>query len=1091
MKPRNTQPRFSILFLLIFSSATVLAQQLDMKLLQGMKPRNIGPAGMSGRITAIDVVTSNPQIIYAGSASGGLWKSESGGINWQPVFDSIPVLSIGAIAIDQSNPDIVWVGTGEGNPRNSVTGGYGLYRSLDAGKTWQSMGLEKTRNIHRIIVDKTNSDIVYVGAIGSSWGEHPERGVFKTTDGGKTWQKILYVDEKTGLADLVVDPHNPKKLIAAMWQHRRKPWTFNSGGPGSGIYLTVDGGENWQQITAKDGIPKGDLGRIGLAIAPSNPKRVYALIEAKKNGFYRSDDGGYTWKKMNDKLNEIGNRPFYYSDLAVDPVNENRIYSIYTYINISEDGGKSFKQWAASYTLRGIHPDHHAFWVHPTDPDFIIEGNDGGLNITRDRGRNWRFAENIPVAQFYHINVDNQIPYNVYGGLQDNGSWVGPAYVFKSGGIRNSYWQELMFGDGFDVVPDPDDPSRGYGMSQQGFVGRYDLKTGHVEIIRPTHPDPDMRVRFNWNSAIALDPFDHNTLYFGSQFVHKSTNKGNSWEIISPDLTTNDPEKQKQHESGGLTMDATGAENYTTILAIEPSPLARGTLWAGTDDGKLHLTRDGGENWTDLTSKLEAAGMPKGAWIPQIRASAFKAGEAYVVVNNYRNFDFKPYLFRTRDFGQTWQSLLKQDETFGYTLALAQDIIEPKLLFLGTEHGLYVSIDEGVTWTKWTNGYPSVSTMDLALQNREHDLVMGTFGRAVWVLDDIRPLREMAQQGTRVLTSPIHVYPAPDAYLAANQQAAGTRFAGNAIYIGENRQRGAMITYSVFRAKETTEKSPAPAGKKKKKGKKEATNTNAGKAAAGKDKQTKNDTIFISIYNAKGELIRSLTRKYKENGLQRMYWRMDEKGVRGPSRKEPRKNAAEPGGVTVLPGTYKVVMQFADHKDSTQVKVLYDPRLDVSMAVLEAKYDFFKNLEKDIAVAGQAMTQLRESKKITEDILKQLKERKGDAYDSLKKNTKAVQDSIKTLVDELLGAKIDKQGIVRDPNTNIMQYYWGARMYLGSSLQMPGPTEERLHRQGREKLAPWLEKVNAFYQTVWPGYQQQVTQTDLSPFKEVSSFKLE
>ncbi len=1076
--------------LALFSVSTSLAQQLDMKLLPGMQPRNIGPAGMSGRITAIDVVTSNPQIIYAGSASGGLWKSTSGGINWQPVFDSIPVLSIGAIAIDQSNPDIVWAGTGEGNPRNSVTGGYGLYRSLDAGKTWQLMGLEKTRNIHRIIVDKTNSDIVYVGAIGSSWGEHPERGVYKTTDGGKTWKKILYVNEKTGLADLVVDPHNPKKLLAAMWEHRRRPWTFNSGGPGSGLYLTVDGGENWQKITAKDGLPKGELGRIGLAIAPSDPLRVYALVEAKKNGFYRSDDGGYTWKKMNDKPNEIGNRPFYYSDLAVDPVNENRIYSIYTYINISEDGGKSFKQWAASYTLRGIHPDHHAFWIHPTDPNFIIEGNDGGLNITRDRGQNWRFAENIPVAQFYHINVDNQIPYNVYGGLQDNGSWVGPAYVFKSGGIRNSYWQEVMFGDGFDVVPDPDDPSRGYGMSQQGFVGRYDLKTGHVEMIRPTHPDPDMRVRFNWNSAIALDPFDNNTLYFGSQFVHKSTNKGNSWEIISPDLTTNDAEKQKQHESGGLTMDATGAENYTTILVIEPSPLSKGLLWVGTDDGQLHLTRDGGQSWSDLTTKLTAAGMPKGAWIPQIRASRFAAGEAYVVVNNYRNFDFKPYLFRTRDYGQTWESLLNQPETFGYTLSLVQDIEEPKLLFLGTEHGLYISIDEGRNWTKWTRGYPSVSTMDLALQSREHDLVMGTFGRAVWVLDDIRPLRELAQHGASLLHTPVHVYPAPDAYLAANQQAAGTRFAGNAIYIGENRQRGAMISYSVFREKENKEDDPGTTGKKKK-GKKGKTGAKENEEAVKQDKKARNDTIFISIYNDKNELIRSLTKKYKGNGLQRLYWHMDEKGVRGPSRKEPRKNAGEPGGVSVLPGTYKVVIRFDGHRDSTMVKVLYDPRLEVSMDILQAQYIFFKNLEKDIEVAGKAMAQLRASKKITEDILQQLKKYKGDAYDSLKENSKAMQDSIKTLTDELLGAKIDKQGIVRDPNPNIMQYYRNARMYMGSSLQMPGPTEKRLHKQGRDKLVPWLEKVNTFYQTAWVNYQQQVKQTDLSPFKEVVSFKLE
>lgn len=1058
-----------------------------MKLLEDLKPRNIGPAGMSGRITAIDVVTSNPQIIYAGSASGGLWKSESGGINWQPIMDSVNILSIGAVAIDQSNPDVVWAGTGEGNPRNSLTGGYGLYRSLDAGKTWQLMGLEKTRNIHRIIIDKTNSDVVYVGAIGSPWGEHPERGVFKTTDGGKTWNKILYVNEKTGLADLVVDANNPNKLIAAMWEHRRKPWTFNSGGPGSGIYITVDGGATWKKLSDKDGIPKGDLGRVGLAISPSNPKRVYALIEAKKNGFYRSDDGGYTWEKINEDLETIGNRPFYYADIAVDPVNENRIYSVFTYINVSEDGGKSFKQWAASYVLRGIHPDHHAFWVHPNNPNFIIDGNDGGLNITRDRGENWRFAENIPVAQFYHINVDNEIPYNVYGGLQDNGSWAGPGYVFKSGGIRNSYWQEVMFGDGFDVVPDPDEPSRGYGMSQQGFVGHYDLKTGHVEMIRPTHPDPDMRVRFNWNAAIAMDPFDYSTLYFGSQFVHKSTNKGNSWDIISPDLTTNDPEKQKQHESGGLTMDATGAENYTTILAIEPSPLEKNLLWVGTDDGKVHITRDGGKNWSELTANI--TGLPKGAWIPQIRASKFNAGEAYLVVNNYRNFDFKPYLFRTKDYGQTWQSLLNKPVTFGYTLSLAEDIEEPKLLFLGTEHGLYVSIDEGANWTKWINGYPSVSTMDLAIQQREHDLVMGTFGRAVWVLDDIRPLRELAQKGISILKEPIHTYATPDAYMAANQQATGTRFAGDAIYIGENRNRGAMITYSTFREKkkEKVEKDGEEQSKKKKKNKK-ATVTEP--VAVKKDKAAKNDTIYVSIYNEQNELIRSLTEKYKKNGVHRMYWSMSEKGVKRASRIEPSKNSGEPSGVNVLPGTYKVVMKFDEHKDSTSVKVLFEPRLNVPMSVLKAQYDFFKTAEKDHEVAGKAIAQLQQSSKVIEAILKQLKDRKGDAYDSLKKNSTAVKDSIKILVDELLGAESEKQGIVRDPNPNIMQFYSGVGMYMGSSLQMPGPTEQRLLKQGQEKLAPWLEKVNAFYKDEWPKYQEHVKQTNLSLFKETESFKL-
>lgn len=1066
---------FSAALLFAFS---VKAQQLDMKLLEGIQPRNIGPGGMSGRVTALDVVHNNPQIIYAGTASGGLWKSESGGISWKPVFDSVNVLSIGAVAICQKNTDIVWAGTGEGNPRNSVTGGYGIYKSLDGGKTWKLMGLEKTRNIHRIIIDKFNPDIVYAGAIGSSWGQHPERGIYKTTDGGKTWKLILEVDSSTGLGDMVVDPKNPNKLIAAMWEHQRKPWTFTSGGPGSGLYLTYDGGENWKKITDKEGLPEGELGRIGLAIAQSDPNRVYALVESKKNALYRSDDGGEHWEMVNDK-DHIGNRPFYYSDIFVDPVNENRIYSIFSYINVSEDGGKSFERWADSYVQNGIHPDHHAFYVHPTDPNFIIDGNDGGLNITRDRGKHWRFAENIPVAQYYHINVDNDFPYNVYGGMQDNGSWVGPAYVLKSGGIRNSYWQEVFFGDGFDCLPDPDNNRYGYAMAQEGYVGRFDRETGLSKMIRPTHPDPDVKLRFNWNAAIAQDPFDHSTIYFGSQFVHKSTDKGDTWEIISPDLTTNNPEKQKQYLSGGLTMDATGAENYTTILSIEPSPIEKGLIWVGTDDGNVQITRDGGKTWTNLNSRM--AGMPKGAWVPQIRASKYNAGEAFVIVNNYRQFDFKPYLFHTSDYGQTWQQLLNKGETFGYTLALAQDIKEPKLLFLGTEHGLYISLNKGANWAKWTNGYPNVSTMDLAIQPREQDLVIGTFGRAAWVIDDIRPFRELAKNGVGMLKQTIKLYPTPDAYITANQQASGTRFAADAIYIGQNRTRGAMITYSVFKPDEKKAAEPVSKSKKKKKSK---------TVVEVKKDTTKvsYDTVALMVYNASDELIRTIKSKYEKNGMFRTYWQLNEKGVNNPSRNEPRNNR-EPGGVNVLPGTYKLVMAFGDQKDSTKIQVKFDPRLEVSPQTLEANYKASKQLEGEIKVASDAMNQLRKSNNILDDILKQIKE-KGDAYDSLKNLTKATKDSIKVLMDELVGPESKMQGITDNPTPSIMDYLNRGRFYLGSFNQ-PGPTQVRAMTHAKNKLLPWLAKTNEFYTKTWQDYKKFVDEAKLSPFEETKSFSID
>ena len=409
---------------------------------------------------------------------------------------------------------MVWVGTGEGNPRNSLNGGYGIYKSLDGGVTWKSMGLEKTRNIHRVVIDPTDPDVVYAAAIGSPWGEHPERGVFKTTDGGINWKKVLFTNDKSGAADLVMDPSNPNKLIATLWEHKRDPWFFKSGGEGSGLYITHDGGDNWKKMTDKEGMPKGDLGRIGVAIAPSDPSIIYALVEAKKNALYKSTDGGASWKMINDK-SDIGNRPFYYSEIYVDPQNENRVYSVFTYINVSEDGGKNFNQLMPAYGVsNGVHPDHHACYIHPKDGSFLIDGNDGGLNISQDRGKTWRFIGNLPVAQFYHINVDMETPYNVYGGMQDNGSWRGPAYVWRAQGIRNSYWQEISFGDGFDVVPDPDNSRFGYSMSQQGYVSRYDWQTGNNYSVRPTHPDAAVDLRFNWNAAINIDPFDNSHVVF-------------------------------------------------------------------------------------------------------------------------------------------------------------------------------------------------------------------------------------------------------------------------------------------------------------------------------------------------------------------------------------------------------------------------------------------------------------------------------------------------------------------------------------------------------------------------------------------------
>jgi photosystem II stability/assembly factor-like uncharacterized protein len=1065
----------SIFFVLLLIAASLSAQEFSMDLVQDMKPRNIGPAGMSGRVTAIDVVHSNPDVMFVGTASGGLWKSTSGGIKWEPIFDNEVTGSIGAVAIQQSNPSVIWVGTGEGNPRNSLNGGYGIYKSLDGGKSWKSMGLEKTRHIHRVIIDPTDPNTVYVGAIGSPWGEHPERGVFKTTDGGETWEKVLFVNNKTGVADLVMDPTNPNKLIAAMWEHKREPWFFTSGGEGSGLHMTHDGGKTWKKITPEDGLPKGDLGRIGIAIARNKPNIVYALVEAKKNALYKSTDGGFTWKKINDK-DDIGNRPFYYSEIYVDPQNENRIYSVFTYINVSEDGGKNFTQLMPAYGVdNGVHPDHHAWWIHPENGQFMLDGNDGGLNITKNGGKTWRFIGNLPVAQFYHISTDNEYPYNVYGGMQDNGSWRGPAYVWKQQGIRNSYWQEIAFGDGFDVVPDPDDSRYGYAMSQQGYVSRYDWQTGDGYIVRPTPPDADTQLRFNWNAAIGQDPFNNSTVYFGSQFVHKSTDKGLTWEVISPDLTTNDKEKQKQSESGGLTMDATGAENHCTIIVIEPSPVEQNMLWVGTDDGRVHYTLNGGETWVEVTKNIK--GLPTGSWIPQIKASQNNKGEALLVANDYRRFNYTPYAYRTKDYGKTWTRIVDENDVKGYTLSIIEDPKNPNLMFLGTDDGLYISLDAGSNWKKWDKGFPTVSTKDLAIHPREQDLVIGTFGRAAWVLDDIRPLRKLAGN-TSILQKDISLFDSPDAYLAAYQQPTGGRFGGDAIYSGENRESGAMITYYL---KEGSQKDKEEAKEDKEEEEK--------KADGEKSKEKTKDSIFFEFYDG-DRLIRTLKYKTPEKaGFHRIYWNLDEKGPDRPSRTISKRNR-ERGGVEVKPGTYQVKVMYGESTDSTSVTVRTDPRLDVNLASINEVYEISKKLESYTQTAADAVKQLVESKDLANKFKKELKALDEEKFKEQIKASEAIVKQIDSVVALYLGKEDKRQGITDDPEPNVMTRLGNASYYVGTRKSGITATERRMIRFAEEELKAALDKTNAFFNDEWKLYRTSIESLDLSPFKETERFNL-
>ncbi len=888
------------LLLIIFFFSLLIAQtsaQIDTSLFKGMKVRSIGPAGMSGRIASIDAVKPDHNIIFIGTATGGVWKSTNSGIDWQPVFDKEPVSSIGAVVIYQANPNIVWVGTGESNIRNSAGVGRGVYKSLDGGKTWNFIGLEKTETISRIQLDQTNPNVAYVAAMGTNWGENPERGVYKTTDGGKTWNRILYVDEKTGCGDLIMDPSNPNKLIASMWEHRRWPWFFKSGGPGSGLYLTVDGGEHWKKITSKDGLPEGELGKIGLAFAKNKPNIVYAMVEAKKSELMRSEDGGYTWKSVNSSP-DINPRPFYFGRVMVNPVNENLVYKIEFVLQASEDGGKSF------HSIQGdIHVDNHALWIAP-DGEFMIAGNDGGVAISYDRGKNWRFVSNLPLAQFYHISVDNAIPYNVYGGLQDNGSWRGPSTSFLSRAIYNYQWKRIGDGDGFDVQPDPENSDEGYSMSQEGYLMHYNLKTGMMSLIRPT--ESNVKDRYNWNSALAIDPFDPSTIYYGSQFVHKSTDKGKTWTIISPDLTTNDTTKQKQAESGGLTIDASGAENYTTIISISPSKVQRGVIWAGTDDGNVQVTTDGGKNWTNASKVLVKEGLvPAGAWVPKVRASNHDAGTAYVVMNDYRRYNWKDYIFVTHDFGKSWKNLAAKNID-GFALTILEDPVDKNLLFLGTESGLYFTTDGGKEWTKWTNGLPTSLVMALAFQDRENDLVIGTHGRAVYILDDVSPLRELSK---KMLKEKSHLFHVSDA-VEYNFAFAGSPYiSGNTEFRGENKPYGAMFTYYLNLPDSIT-------------------------ALEGTPKEKKSE---VEILDKDSTVIRKFHGTMK-GGINRIYWDLRRKAPDSPRAKT--KPGEDRPGERVLPGKYIVKIKAGAEVMSQAFEVKKDPRFNIADADIKAKYDF-------------------------------------------------------------------------------------------------------------------------------------------------------
>jgi photosystem II stability/assembly factor-like uncharacterized protein len=1033
-----------LLAIATIASLVPVAQSVDMDLFKNMNMRHVGPATMSGRVTSIDAVADDPRIIYVATASGGLWKSVSGGITWDPIFDDQPIQNIGSVAISQKIPSVVWAGTGEGNPRNSQSSGAGIFKSIDAGNSWKFMGLEGTKTIHRIIVHPDDPETVYVAATGSAWGPNPERGVYKTTDGGSNWENILFVNDSTGCADLVIDPSNPNKLMAAMWEYGRKPWTFNSGGDGSGLYITHDGGKTWDKRSADDGLPKGKLGRIGLAIAASNPEVAYALIESKETAIYKTTDGGFKWKKMASE--DAGNRPFYYADIYVNPQDEKEIWSLWSMVSRSDDGGKTFK---VVIPYSGVHPDHHAFWINPKDPNFMIDGNDGGLNLSYDGGENWNYVSNLPLGQFYHINYDMQTPYNIYGGMQDNGSWQGPAYMWRRGGIPNHVWKEVSFGDGFDVVPHPTQPELIYSMSQGGYLSETDMNTGQSRFIRPAHPDGE-KLRWHWNAPIAKDPFSDCGLYYGSQYVHYTEDCGDSWTIISPDLSTNDSLKQKQAESGGLTIDVTDAENHTTLLCIAPSPHDKDVIWVGTDDGNVQLTRDGGKVWQNNIDRMK--GAPKGAWVPQIEVSSSREGEAFVVINDYRRNNWEPYVYHTTSYGSKWTRIVDASDVTGYALSIVQDPEQPNLLFLGTEQGLYVSFDTGETWNKWEHDYPSVSTIDLKIHPREGDLIVGTFGRAAYVLDDISPLRLHASVGE--VTDSIYIANIPDAYLAQYKRQDGIRFNGDMHWTGENRTSGARISYFV---RNDIDKKAEKKGKDKK--------------------------VTFHVLNEAGDTIRTFTHKPDSTGYGMARWDLRGTGVHWPSRRERKKDADEPGGLQVMSGKYQIVAEWGKSSDMVEVKVLDDPRLEYheenQLEQREKKEEWMDMVRR----ASEGFERTKEALKTLDLVSKA----HVNVEDSLKKDVKLFGDSVRKELKAIQNLYMMPKGTkgYHDESDLLSTFIWQSSSYLNSgTYRAPGPNAMNFFNVAKAKVDETVARINALFDGLWLEYRTKVDELDYSLFKE-------
>ncbi|MFV1986422.1 MAG: hypothetical protein ACC682_04035 [Gemmatimonadota bacterium] len=906
--------------------------------LEGLSWRSIGPAEMGGRTVDIAAIPGDPLTVYFATATGGVWKTDDGAITWRSIFETGGTLSAGAIALAPSDPNVLYLGTGEGNPRNSTSIGDGVYRSTDAGETWVSVGLTDTERISRIRVHPDDPETVFVGALGHLWGPNEERGVYRSRDGGESWERVLYVDANTGVADLALDPTNPRVIYAAMWDFRRQPWSFRSGGPGSGLYRSMDGGDTWDRLNdgaPSNGLPTGDLGRIGLAIAESNPRVVFAIIESEADGvLWKSDDRGDSWEEIS-RSEQIGSRPFYFHDIRVDPTDEHTLYALAGGLNKSIDGGRTWRRIA-----RNIHGDHHALWIDPRDPDRLINGNDGGFQFSPDGGETWEFSNTVPLAQFYQIAVDTRTPYTVCGGLQDNDAWCGPSRTVNVAGSLQNYWHEIIGpGDGMYVQFDPRNPDLAFANTQGGSFFRVDLSTGEARSISPYPVSASglnagaHEYRFNWNAPVHLSPNDPDVVYVGGNVLFRSDNAGQSWDVISPDLSRAEPEKLGY--SGGLTPDNTTAEYHAAIYTVSESPMEAGVIWVGTDDGNVQLTRDGGASWSELSERFP--GLPDGSWVSRIEASRHTRGTAFVTFDRHRRDDMSPHVFQTADYGETWVDIGGGLPTPGYAHVVREDPRVEGLLYVGTETGVWFSPPPGDgpssgarVWVSLRLGLPPVPVRDLLVHPRDNDLVIGTHGRGAFILDDVSPVQELS---AALSADVIHLFQPPR---AVRFEPAIRRFRfdiGDGVFVGENPAYGAMLTYYLPDVGRCDDPAGAAAT-----GAPDLDVPGPGEPGPGEpdsgDEASGPCDLQLAIIDATGDTIRVLDVP-GDPGMHRVAWDL----------RHERADDAEEGvrfraaGPKALPGRYAAQLAVGDEAAEVPIDVVLDPRLTTSDADLSAQFE--------------------------------------------------------------------------------------------------------------------------------------------------------